>query len=123
MGNIRSVLIVSVALLMSSSAFAQEAPRSWVASPDVYKVIGENAGYRIILATWKPGQIDTPHSHKPGTTITLTDCTTRNHPTGAAPIDNPPRKAGEVRPLAATASHQNEHIGKSDCQVLLVEEK
>ncbi|HXQ51095.1 MAG TPA: hypothetical protein VN802_08390 [Stellaceae bacterium] len=116
----------SVALVHSEAqaqAPAKEAPRSWVASPGVYKVIGQNAQYRIILATWKPGQIDKPHSHKAGTTVTLTDCETRNHPTGAAPVDRPPRKAGDVLPLTATPSHQNENVGKAVCQIVLIEMK
>lgn len=39
--------------------------RSYVASPDVYKVIAESNNTRVILATWKPGQRDAWHSHPP----------------------------------------------------------
>jgi hypothetical protein len=118
-----TTIVLSVAILTSSFAFAQEASLSWQASPDVYKVIGENAQYRIILATWKPGQIDNPHAHKAGTSISITDCNTRNRPTGAVPIDNPPRKAGEVQPYAGGVSHQFENIGNADCQIVLIEMK
>jgi hypothetical protein len=118
-----SFIALSVLGLTSSAAIAQEAPPSWVASPDVYKVIGENAKYRIILATWKPGQIDNPHSHKPGQVIAVTDCLGRNHPAGGPPADRPLQKAGQVTPLAAIASHQNENIGTADCQIVLIEEK
>jgi hypothetical protein len=118
-----SALGFSAALLLVTSAFAQEAPRSWVASPDVYKVIGESAQYRVIIATWKPGQKDNLHSHTSGTSVSLTDCDISNHPTGVAPINNLARKAGDALPLAAIASHSTENIGNADCQIIFIERK
>jgi hypothetical protein len=118
-----SALGFSAALVLVTSAFAQEAPRSWVASPDVYKVIGESAQYRVIVATWKPGQKDNLHSHTAGTSISLTDCDISNHPTGVAPINNLARKAGDALPLAAIASHSTENIGNADCQIIFIERK
>lgn len=42
---------------------AADAPRSHIASPDVYQVIAQDNDTRIIMATWKPGQRDAWHSH------------------------------------------------------------
>jgi hypothetical protein len=101
---------------------AQESPPPWEASSDVYKVIGETAGYRIILATWKPGQIDNPHSHKAGAVVYLSDCNLRNHRPGSAAADNA-FKAGETRSISGIPSHRTENIGNADCQLIHVDMK
>ena len=126
--NYRTAFVLGVTALATFAtadipAHAKDAPRAWEASPDIYKIIGKNAKYVIVLATWKPGQIDKPHSHKPRTFVSLTDCVQRDYQTGAAPTDRPPSKAGETRSLQATASHRNENIGGAVCQVLLIEER
>ena len=111
------------ATLLSATVLAQgSSPPPWEASPDVYKVIGETAGYRIILATWKPGQIDNPHSHKPGVAVYLTDCNLRNHRPEIAPAANV-FKAGQTRPTSAIPSHRTENIGNADCQLIHVDTK
>jgi len=110
------------AIPLSSHATAQTSPPPWEASPDVYKVIGETAQYRIILATWKPGQIDSPHSHKAGLAVYLTDCALRNHRPENAPVDNA-FKAGQTRSTSGTPSHRTENIGNADCQLLHIDMK
>lgn len=55
--------LFALAVLASGSALAQGLPRSFEASPDIYKVIAEDTRYRIIAVTWKPGQRDQLHSH------------------------------------------------------------
>src|SRR5262249_46904349 len=47
-------LFTCAALLVALPASAQDAPRSYIASPDVYKVIAENGKTKVILATWPP---------------------------------------------------------------------
>jgi len=108
--------------LLSSNGLADESPPPWEASPDVYKVIGETAQYRIILATWKPGQIDNPHSHKAGVVVYLADCNLRNHRPGSDPADNS-FKAGQTRSTSGIPSHRTENIGKADCQLIHVDMK
>jgi beta-alanine degradation protein BauB len=105
------------------AAHAQEAAPSFQASPDVYKVIAENDKFRVIVATWKPGQRDKPHSHKAGTIYNLTNCTTRNHAADGKTTDNPVTSAGSARMLNPVASHSNENIGSADCQILFTEMK
>jgi len=50
-------------------ASAEDAPRSYVASPEVYKVIADNGKTKVILATWPPGKRIT------GTRIPPPECT------------------------------------------------
>jgi hypothetical protein len=52
-------VVAGISLFVAGTASAEEkAPRSWVASPDVYKVIGqsEKIKVKVILGTWPPGQ-------------------------------------------------------------------
>src|SRR4051794_40606952 len=51
-------LIGAVLTLTPLAASAQNAPLSYVANPGVYKVLAENDQFRVVLATWKPGQRD-----------------------------------------------------------------
>ena len=55
-------------------AMAEDAPRSYEASPDIYKVIAQNGPIHVIMATWKPGQRDAWHSHPAAGVYFLTDC-------------------------------------------------
>jgi hypothetical protein len=55
------VIVVSVTGLLyvaSSAAVAQNAPPSYQADPDVYKVIFENQDFRVIASTRKKGVRD-----------------------------------------------------------------
>lgn len=110
------------AILLSPNVLAQSSPPSWEASPDVYKVIGETAQYRIILGTWKPDQGDNPHSHTAGLVVYLSDCNLRNYRPGMPP-DDYAVKAGDSRPIAGIASHHVQNMGKADCQLIHVEKK
>jgi hypothetical protein len=119
---IRTTAPVLYAMLLASNVLAQESPPPWEASPDVYKVIGETDQYRIILATWKPGQIDNPHSHKAGVAVYLTACNLRNHRPGIAPADNA-FKAGQSRSTSGIPSHRTENFGNADCQLIHIDMK
>jgi hypothetical protein len=54
-----------------------EPPRSYVASPDVYKVIAQNDKTKVVLAIWPPGKRDNWHSHPANGVYFLTDCEAR----------------------------------------------
>jgi len=107
----------------SAPAWAQATPRSFAASPDVYKVIAENEQYRVIAANWKPGQRDNWHSHgAPVAVYFLTDCTARIHtPDGKFNDVNPKASGASVR--AQAPSHSFENVGKADCRMILFEPK
>ena len=72
-----SGLIGAVLTLTPLTASAQNAPLSHVANPAIYKVLAENDQFRVVLATWKPGQRDEFHSHPANATYALTACNAR----------------------------------------------
>jgi hypothetical protein len=110
-------------LLVVGTAWAQEAPPTFQADPDVYKVIFEDQNFRVIAATWKKGVHDKAHSHLvPGVAYAVTDCTLRLHSSDGKTRDVTP-KAGTSMAVALTPSHSAENIGASDCQLVLVERK
>jgi hypothetical protein len=112
-----------LAMIWIVSATAQEAPPTYQADPTVYKVIFEDQNFRMIVATWKKGTTDKPHSHPvPFVVYGLNDCTLR--------VRNPDGTTRETKNTAGTAfagpitsSHTAENVTTSDCQALFVERK
>lgn len=116
-------IVIGGAFAVPQAVWAQAVPRSFVASPDVYKVIAENEQYRVIEATWKPRQRDTWHSH--GSVVaaySLTGCTSRLHTPDGKSIDNN-TKAGQARIRPVAPSHSFENVGKTECKSILFEPK
>ena len=108
-------------LLFAGTTWAQEAPRSYVASPDIYKVVAQNDQYVVIVATWAPGQRDILHSHPAGGGYYLTDCKSRNTVADGKSREGEP-KAGlgfTFRPV----THYVQNIGDSECKMVIVEQK
>lgn len=104
-------------------ALGQGVPLSFAASPDVYKVIGENEQYRVIAVTWKPGQRDNWHSHGAAVAAyNLTDCNMRVHTPDGKTLDRT-SKAGDARVQKQGPSHSLENIGKTECKLILFEPK
>ena len=99
---------------------AQTVPRSFEASPDVYKVIAENDQVRIIKVAWKPGQKDKFHSHPFAGSYFLTACSLRHELPDGSKRDTAPA-AGSAYAQAPIASHAIENIGKSDCELIMFE--
>jgi hypothetical protein len=122
MSNPSRMLMVAVLAFAGSLTAngAGEVPRSFVASPDVYKVVAKNDQYLVIEVTWKPGQRDNFHSHAAALTYRLTDCTTRNYtPDGRSEVRE--RKAGQAGSQQPIVSHSVENIGKNDCKLIMFE--
>lgn len=119
---LRSVMFGLIAFGMAGLAAAQDIPRSFVASPDVYKVIAQSDQYLVIEVTWKPGQRDQSHSHPAAGTYYLNDCNLRWHtPEGGSRDFAIP--AGRAFAQAPVASHSMENIGKSECRLVMFEPK
>jgi quercetin dioxygenase-like cupin family protein len=118
-------VLTVISMMIAAPASAQEkAPRSWVASPDVYKVIGESekTKIKVILGTWPPGKRDNWHSHAPNGVYFVTDCAARLHsPDGK--FQDSKLKAGGAGVQPATASHSFENRGTSECKVVITEEE
>ncbi len=108
---------------LPQTTLAQDVARSFVASPDVYKVIAEDEKYRVIAVTWKPGQRDAWHSHgAPVAVYNLTDCNMRIHTPDGKVVDNN-IKAGNARVREQAPSHSLENVGSTECTMVLFEPK
>ena len=122
----RSVLL-SASLLAASvfaaSAWGQRAAPHYEASPDVYKIVSENDQFRIIEATWKPGQRDEWHSHSGReAAYRLTDCDLRIYTPDGKFQDRHGKKA-EVNFNPAIGVHSFQNVGTAECKTLIVQKK
>ncbi len=112
----------SVLVGVTLPAVADDAPLSFHANPDVYKVLAENDEMRVVLATWKLGHKDKNHSHPAAAVYTIKDCQARiTTPDGKVKEVN--NKAGTARVNPPVKSHSFHNIGKTECQQVLVERK
>ena len=114
---------VMVIGMSSSSAVSQTAEPTYKADPSVYKLIFEDANFRVIEATHIKGIHDKAHSHGGQFIVyNLTDCTMKTYaPDGKATERD--GKAGTVTALPAIASHSAENTGTADCKQIFVEKK
>ena len=116
------VMLSAVALGLGGIALAQTDPAGFVVSPEIYKVIAENAKFRVVEVTWKPGQKDRPHSHPDAAVYYLTNCTMRGQMGNNPPQEGKP-EAGTARVQGPIASHTVENIGTTDCKLIMFEPK
>ena len=122
---IMSVLLATLAIGMTANmATAQDVAPSYKEVPDMYQLLSENEHFRVILATWKPGQRDKWHSHEgPAAIYRLTDCNLRAYTPDGKVVDRPIAKKGSVNFNPVITSHSLENVGTADCQLLIVEKK
>ena len=112
-------------LLSASGAVAEKVPFSTDSSPDVYKVLAENAQMVVVEATWAPGQQDKAHSHYPDrATIYPMNCNLRIFKADGTHHDVSP-KAGKSKVYAGkpVSSHWAKNIGDTVCKIVFVELK
>ena len=119
-------IVLGAATLMGlgcSASVAQTVAPTYKADPDSYKVIFEDANYRVIEANHKKGVHDKVHGHPVSfAVINLTDCKNRLYGPDGKSTDNV-AKAGTVQVLPAIPSHSAENIGDADCKQIFVEKK
>ena len=115
--------IAAAAVVAVGAAFAQEAPPAYKADPSVYKLVFEDTNFRMILATWQPGQTDKPHSHLVASVVyALTDCSLRiTVPDGRFAYINV--RAGTASTIAMTPSDTATNNGPAVCSLLEIERK
>lgn len=126
----KSVLQVVVATVVlgvagggATRASAQDSPLSHVAEPGVYKVISENAHFRVVQAVWKPGQRDAPHSHPATAVYYQTSCTMQAFGPDGSPRGGGPIGEGTVFVQDPIAAHAVQNTGSKECRVLIFERK
>lgn len=114
---------LALGLALPFGAAAQNVAPSYTADPGVYKLISENEHFRVVMATWQPGQRDAWHSHAGAlASYRFNDCKMRVYsPDGKVVESN--TKAGSVNYNPVIASHSLENIGTTECRVLIVEKK
>jgi len=119
-------IVLGAAALMGlgcSASMAQTAEPTYKADPDTYKVIFEDANYRVIEADHKAGVRDKVHSHPvPFVVVNLTDCKSRLLGADGKSVDAV-AKAGTAQVLPAIPSHSAENFGDADCKQIFVEKK
>ena len=113
---------IVASLVFASAAWGQAAPRSFVASPDVYKIVTQDNLYMVIEATWAPGQGDKPHSHPHHARYFLNNCSLRATLSDGSHSDLFVRAGGAVvRGSVEVVSLEN--IGSSACTMIFFEPK
>ena len=116
-----NLLVLAGSILLSSApASAADAPRSYVASPDVYQVVSRDEKTRMVVMTLKPAQRDNWHSHPASASYFLTDCDIRVH-TPEGNFSDRFRKEGFAYLAGPVSSHSFENRGSADCRMLIVE--
>jgi hypothetical protein len=118
-----ALLALLAGTISTGPALAQNSEPTYKADPDVYKVIFEDANFRVIVGTRKAGAKDKPHAHPlPGIVYNVNDCKNKLYsPDGKSVLrDN---KGGSAGATPITASHQTENIGTTDCVQVFVEKK
>lgn len=125
MKKISLALIVSLSVAgLTSGADAQTAEPTYKGDPDVYKIIFEDANFRVIEATRKKGVHDKIHSHPVASVVYLvTDCPTRVYDADGKFVREDAGKAGTVIAVPVIAAHSAENIGSADCKSVFFEKK
>ncbi len=121
--TLQTALLCGVLGVAATAAFAQSVEPSYKADPNVYKVIFEDANFRVIAAERKKGVHDKMHSHPlPSVVYNLTDCKTRLYSADGKTVERD-AKAGTADAAPVTPGHSAENIGTGDCRQILVERK
>jgi hypothetical protein len=111
-------LVAVIVLAGTGSTLAQTLPRSFAASPDIYKVVGEDDKYLVIEANYKPGQRSTFFSTPAYLSYLVTDCHLRKHYPDGQIVDNGPSPAGFAIQQPAYDSISIENVGKKACRTV-----
>lgn len=116
-------LTAAISAALVSCATAQTAEPTYKGDASVYKLIFEDANFRVIEATRKPGVHDQVHSHPlPSIVYFLTDCPTKTYDADGKTADTT-GKAGTVRAVPIIPAHSAENTGTADCKQIFVEKK
>jgi hypothetical protein len=115
---------LALAVVIAGGAMAQTAEPSYKGDPAVYKVIFEDANFRVIEAVRKKGVHDKPHSHPiPSIVYNITDCKTKLYAADGKVVGENERKAGTASASPVTPNHSAENTGDADCKQVFVEKK
>jgi hypothetical protein len=107
----------------ATGAIAQTAEPTYKGDPAVYKLIFEDANFRVIESNRPAGVTDKPHGHPvPSVVYNVSDCKTK-----LTAADGKTResisKAGTASAVPIVPSHTAENIGTTACKQIFVEKK
>jgi hypothetical protein len=109
--------------LASTGAIAQTAEPTYKGDPSVYKVIFEDANFRVIEANRGPGVKDKAHGHpSPSIVYYLTDCKSKLYAADGK-TNETTNKVGTANAVPVIGSHSAENIGTTPCKQVFVEKK
>lgn len=119
---LKRILPVVAGLGAAGVASAQEAPRSFVASPTIFHVARQSDKCFVVEVAWKPGERDKFHSHPAAGTYFLTPCQLRWYYSDGRTRDiNVP--AGTWFTQKPVASHSIQNMSYSECKLVIFEPK
>lgn len=123
--RIKNLTVFAAAIVAGAmtNAVAQTAEPSFKGDPSVYKVIFEDANFRVIEANRKKGVHDKVHGHPaPSIVYNVTDCKTKQYAADGKTSERE-SKAGTATAVPVIASHSAENTGDADCKQIFVEKK
>jgi hypothetical protein len=118
--------LLSIFLVLGTGlSYAENAPPASEVSPEVYKIRAETDQWRVMEATWQPGQEDKFHYHTADrVSIFQTDCELRlSKPDGTYKDVSPKAGKAKARTGLPVASHKAKNIGDKVCTIIIVELK
>ena len=104
------------------AAQAQSAEPTYKGDPSVYKIIFEDANFRVVESVRKPGVHDKAHSHPASVRYSVNGCKTKLHMPDATTREFV-SEAGKAYAVPEISSHSAENIGTDDCKEIFVEKK
>jgi hypothetical protein len=117
------VSLAAAGLATPFSASAQSAPPTYKGDPNVYKVIFEDANFRVIESSRGKGIHDKAHGHPVASIVyNVTDCKTKLYAADGKTTEST-GKAGTANAVPVIASHSAENIGTAECKQIFVEKK
>jgi quercetin dioxygenase-like cupin family protein len=114
----QALSVISLVLLWSGSAFAQDPVK---VDPQHYKLVFENTSVRILRVDYAPGSKSVTHQHPDAIPIALADSKVRFHTTDGKSQEN--SMPAESATYSPAGTHIPENIGTGRVDVLLVEFK
>lgn len=116
-------VIALAALCGGITQIYAQVPHALAASPDIYKVIAEDARLRVIEVTWAPGQRDVQHSHPAAAVYYPMECTLRQYGGDGAALGQRTIPAGTASVQGPVLSHAVENLGTKPCKLVMFEPK
>jgi hypothetical protein len=114
---------VAIAALCGAAQLHAQVPHAVAASPDIYKVVAEDARYRVIEVTWAPGQRDVMHSHPAAAVYFPMSCTLRQFGADGAVLGTRETRAGVATVQGPIAAHAVQNVGAAACTLIMFEPK